>query len=363
MRPVSIAILGLAAIVLLRGPGSTASAQKIDQFPTKQLRTTYRISGASFLKSFREVVDDARTWTVRVERKHPKTERWVGAAHGVVVREDGLILTKASEAEGEIRVRLPDRSGDYPAAKVVALDDANDLALLRIDMDGISSLPVVSWSLQTPEVGRWLATPTIYRSPAAVGIVSVPARRIPRTELPGMLGVEFKRVDGLGDAAVVGRLTSNAPADRAGINVDDIIHSVDGRRTSTIRQVIQAISRRHPGDRVTLGLYRDGDPDAAEELNVRLAQPNTELLQSRRMRFDMMNSLGGDLSERRSNFPLAVQHDSVLEPEDCGGAVVNLDGEAVGINIARAGRTESLMIPASHVRPILDRMLREADRG
>jgi serine protease Do len=67
----------------------------------------------------------------------------------------------------------------------------------------------------------------------------------------------------------------------------------------------------------------------------------------------MMNRLGGPLSKRRTRFQEVVQHDSPLDPEDCGGPLVNLDGEVIGINVARAGRIMSYAIPAESVRDIL----------
>ena len=72
---------------------------------------------------------------------------------------------------------------------------------------------------------------------------------------------------------------------------------------------------------------------------------------------EFQNSLGGPLSERRAGFPLAIQHDSVLQPTDCGGPIVDLDGKAVGLNIARAGRVESYALPAAIVRESVDKLL------
>jgi serine protease Do len=74
-------------------------------------------------------------------------------------------------------------------------------------------------------------------------------------------------------------------------------------------------------------------------------------------RAEFQNSLGGPLSDRRANFPLAIQHDTVLKPSECGGPIVDLDGKAVGLNIARAGRVESYALPASIVRETVDRLL------
>jgi serine protease Do len=63
------------------------------------------------------------------------------------------------------------------------------------------------------------------------------------------------------------------------------------------------------------------------------------------------------LSERRGGFSLAIQHDSVLKPADCGGPIVDLDGKAVGLNIARAGRVESYALPAAVVRASVAKLL------
>ncbi len=43
----------------------------------------------------------------------------------------------------------------------------------------------------------------------------------------------------------------------------------------------------------------------------------------------------------------------MLRPADCGGPLVDLSGKAVGINIARAGRTESYAAPADKVQALL----------
>ena len=55
---------------------------------------------------------------------------------------------------------------------------------------------------------------------------------------------------------------------------------------------------------------------------------------------------------------LAIQHDSVLRPIDCGGPVVDVDGKVVGLNIARAGRVESYALPSSLVRETVDKLLK-----
>jgi hypothetical protein len=68
------------------------------------------------------------------------------------------------------------------------------------------------------------------------------------------------------------------------------------------------------------------------------------------------NTMSGEISKRRDDFPFALQHDSVLTPEQCGGPLVDLDGRVVGINISRAGRVNSYALPTSLVKAVFDRL-------
>ena len=74
-------------------------------------------------------------------------------------------------------------------------------------------------------------------------------------------------------------------------------------------------------------------------------------------RREFQNQLGGNLSQRRTGFPSALQHDTVLRPEQCGGPLFDLNGKAVGINIARAGRAASYAIPADELEALLRHLL------
>src|SRR5262249_51957165 len=83
-----------------------------------------------------------------------------------------------------------------------------------------------------------------------------------------------------------------------------------------------------------------------KELKATLGTPPTD-------RGDMQNSMGSKLSDRRTGFPTFFQHDTVIRPQDCGGPVCDLDGPVLGLNNARAGRTESDAIPSEALTPIL----------
>ena len=65
----------------------------------------------------------------------------------------------------------------------------------------------------------------------------------------------------------------------------------------------------------------------------------------------------GELSEVRSGFQQVLQHDAILLPSEIGGPVVDLTGMTLGINIARAGRVETLALPASVVQKLVKTIL------
>src|SRR5205814_7461359 len=109
---------------------------------------------------------------------------------------------------------------------------------------------------------------------------------------------------------------------------------------------------RRPGDKITLVIERDG---RLQTIDATLSNMN-DLVHDERSEFQ--NSLGGSLSERRTGFPLAIQHDSVLRPTECGGPIVDLDGKVVGLNIARAGRVESYALTSGVVRETVDKLLK-----
>ena len=71
-------------------------------------------------------------------------------------------------------------------------------------------------------------------------------------------------------------------------------------------------------------------------------------------RSNMQNSMGSVLSRRRKKFPMAFQHDSMLTSKTCGGPIVDLSGNIVGINIARAGRVSSLALPVNEIRDVIE---------
>lgn len=251
---------------------------------------------------------------------------------GTVVDGRGYILAKASELYQAETLVCTTSDGEEYAARLVGRDNANDLAMLHIDA---SDLSAVSFVEHEPGIGEVVVVAGPEASPRRLGIVSTQMRRVAPRRL--VLGVMLSPD---GEGLVVTNLTEGYGAARAGIKVGDIITHVMGEEVEGVRQIVMVLQGRSVGDTVGVELLREGEP---VELDIEL----TEMAPDPDSRGERMNRMGGEVSERNVGFEQVFQHDAVIRPVDCGGPVVNLDGEVIGLNIARAGRIATYALPAS----------------
>ncbi len=265
------------------------------------------------------------------------------AVLGTAVHEDGWIVTKASELAADKPVHVEVGGGIRIPAKVHDRLDAYDLALLKIDATGLSP---AQWAEAEPASGSFLAAPSPTGSLLAMGVASVPARNL--YEIPrGFLGVRLKDADKGG--VVIEEAYKGGAADNAGLKSADVIVRVDQLDVGNREKLVEYVTGRRPGDEVTMKIRRG---EEEKELKVRLMDRRDFLTQLAGMG-DPMMLMSGPLSRHRHGFFNVFQHDLVLQPRECGGPVINLDGDIVGLDIARSGRVESLAIPASDMKTLV----------
>lgn len=312
--------VAVAGVALVLSP-AVGSAQGEEQ--VQVLRGSLTTNGRIFRKAFEEVVAPARQATVRFL----KEGRALGL--GTIVEADGSIITKASQINGAEEVELAD--GRKLPFQILGTSSVLDLALVRV---GAETPNVVKWTAETPSVGYWFATVGLNAQPLGVGVMSVPRRAIPRTEAHGWLGVRLDE----DQSAVIRQVYPNTAAAAAGLREGDRVTEINRKSIASGNDLQGTLRTFRPGDSITIKAVRD-----EQELDflVTLRHPFGELL----TRIAVQNQMGGGLSLRRDDFEAVYQHDTVLAPEDCGGPVVDLTGNAIGINIARAGRTESYVLP------------------
>ncbi len=76
-----------------------------------------------------------------------------GLGSGFIIRKDGVILTNAHVVRGATRISVALRDGTTYPAKLIGLDDVNDLAVLKVDATNMPVAPLGNSS--TLIVGEW----------------------------------------------------------------------------------------------------------------------------------------------------------------------------------------------------------------
>ena len=85
----------------------------------------------------------------------------------------------------------------------------------------------------------------------------------------GWFGVEPHDVDGAiaqalslsgSDGAVIRGLQPDGPADRAGLRLNDVVLTIDGRPTPNTQALLSRVAELVPGSRARVNAVRDGKP-------------------------------------------------------------------------------------------------------
>ena len=319
--------LSLLVLLLVCGPPNAAFAQ-----------WQYLKNHPDVHRAFVPSIAEVRKSTVQLESNNEQV------ALGAIIDPAGLIVSKASELKGEIRCRLSD--GKVFPARILVKDPAHDLALLHVQDTVKKEFVPIAWDKKKSTlVGSWLVTPGIGNQPLSVGIVSVRPRSIPHER--GFLGVRLGQSD---RGPRIEMVFPGTAGDVAGLQPGDIVLELDGKPVSRRGELMERLAATMPAQQIRLLILRE---QKRLDLQARLGRP--EGIDALDTRFGIMNEMGGELSLRRADFPLAFAHDTVLTPEQCGGPVVDMNGQVVGINIARAGRTCSYALPVEVVDRLVEK--------
>lgn len=332
-RFTSSAVSALTAWILLIAIAPAWAQQQQDPPADQPVRLSreHYTSGREMLKVFRAVVRQAARATVRIRCEGQN------CALGSVIEPDGWILTKASEMKEPIRVRL--RNGrEYPA-QLMGVDKLNDLAMIKIEA---ANLATIQWADDDLSIGQWAITAGQGVDPVAVGVVSVLER--PISGQRPMIGVLLKDHE---DGPVVQDVVKGSGAAKAGLQAGDVIVQADGQDVKNREELITILGRFTSGEAVDLKIRRG---DEMLDKQIMLMAPRERSFDRSRIQ----NRLGGELSDRNEGFESVFQHDTVIRPSDCGSPVVGIDGKAIGLNIARAGRVASYALPAKLIQPKIE---------
>ena len=156
----------------------------------------------------------------------PQQREKVGSGSGVIIRQDGYIVTNNHVIEGATKIEVTLNNNQTYQAALVGTDPATDIALLKIEAEG---LPVIPFGDSDKlRLGEWviaIGSPYDLRSTITAGIVSAKGR-----SMPNYTG-EFKIESFIQtDAAVNPGNSGGALVDKAGnlVGINTAIYSQTG---------------------------------------------------------------------------------------------------------------------------------------
>ncbi|MGL5684047.1 MAG: Do family serine endopeptidase [Marinifilaceae bacterium] len=202
-------------------------------------------------------------------REYPQS---MGSGSGVVISEDGYIITNNHVIAGSDAVRVVLHDNREFKAKVIGTDPTTDIALLKIEAKGLKTMPI--GNSDNVELGEWVlavGNPYNLTSTVTAGIISAKARN-----LGGQMGLEsFLQTDAAVNPGNSGGALVNSSGELIGINT--AIQSPTGSYSgysfavpiTIARKVIQDIKQYGKVQRAVLGI-RPGEltPAYAEELKL-----------------------------------------------------------------------------------------------
>lgn len=309
-------------------------------------------------KLFESATANAADATVRIQSKQKDL------ILGTVMSKDGFILTKGSEVftkDGKLQPALTVvlRDGSVFDVEVRGYHKASDLMLLKVDAEVLTAVKFADPKQAEP--GNWVAAPgwkdnsksgeSDNIETVAVGVVSSGSRQLylPESRIEnanrGYLGILFERAGDTTNTRV--DKVENEHARKAGMKPGDAIIGLNDKPVKNKDEIFDVMNTTRPGEVMSVRVKRKGK-DGDEELTFKIQTVPPALMD----RGALQNSMGSSLSDRRGGFSKVIQHDTVLAPSQCGGPLVDLDGNVLGINIARAGRVESWALPGDAVEVV-----------
>ncbi|MFT6181546.1 MAG: S1-C subfamily serine protease [Paracoccaceae bacterium] len=275
---------------------------------------------------------------------------------GTVVRQDGMILTKASELGPDLLVRIGGQS--HPGV-LLATDEKTDLALVGIAASG---LPVVRWTDELPKPGTTLVSPVLLQE-ATEDMIAEPTSytgsftQILQENTPPVhatsqitsLGLVTEQIE---NGIVIAAIKAETPAFESGLSPGDLIETIEGKSITLRTELTDLLDSHRVGDELTVKIKRG---EESQEFKVKLTSaliipPATGI---EAPKISMIPSV------RRGPFPEVLVHTIPLNAWDCGSPIFDLKGRALGLNIAALSPTRTLALRPSEVRAALARLLAE----
>ena len=184
----------------------------------------------------------------------PQERERVGSGSGVIIREDGYIVTNNHVIEGATEIEVTLTNNKTFKAELIGTDPATDVALIKVDAQGLPTIPF--GDSDKLRLGEWvlaIGSPYNLRSTVTAGIVSAKGRSIPDSSK------EFKIESFIQtDAAVNPGNSGGALVDKAGnlVGINTAIVSQTGAYAGYSFAVPVNIVKKIVSDLIDFGSVR-----------------------------------------------------------------------------------------------------------
>lgn len=293
-------------------------------------------------------VTTAAKSTVAISYRHHRI------AYGTVINIPGskhpAILTKWSEISRRLnRLMITTPEGNQHPAKVTGIYPKHDLALLSTPETKLTPLNLKASS--SPALGNFILMPEPSGNVRGFGVVSVSPRSL-REHDKAYLGVMMDFSAAKNDGVPVKQVIRGSAASVAGLRDGDTILAINNKPVTGAMEMRNLLQRLIPGSKVTIR-YRRGTTEHKTTANLGSRADVAGIQRVPRERMEHMQRMGTTPNRVRGDFPNVIQSDMPIKANDAGAPVTDLDGNIVGIAIARASRIKTFIIPTSTLLDLL----------
>ncbi len=270
---------------------------------------------------------------------------------GTVVSSNGLIIAKHSELSKTFQCLCS--NGIRYKGRLIGIHPQNDLALIQIKATDLT--PIRFSNSQSATAGGLVVSVGPDGTPIGFGLISVQPQSfgIKQPECKdcidfGATVSQYPVIQQTNSSMSanawqqaglqVKRVYPRSASESTGLLVGDLMQTINGTSLASRSQLDEIGKTLKIGQTLRIQVLRNGKP----------VQLSTEIKNfAPRTLHDRWG--GGPFSTRRFGFGKVIAHDSVIAPENCGSPLVGLDGQVVGINIARSMRVATFAVPIASI--------------
>jgi serine protease Do len=162
------------------------------------------------------------------------------------------------------------------------------------------------------------------------------------------LGVTTEQLD---SGLTIAAIKPDTPAFESGLSPGDLIKKINNQPINNRADLTAFLDRCEVGEKVTAEIARAGSKSSHE---IKLISP---LIIPPVTGLNLAKNLSMVPSIRRAPFPDVIVHSIPINAWDCGSPVFDINGNALGLNIAAISPARTIALKPKEIRAAIDRLL------